>query len=121
MVVDKSLNSWKDELFEFLNARLDHIAEQSPMEKIEDITGPIFRNKSGISGQMVLGLIKRKHHRLLDQQYCNCPKCNKKIKAWTKMAKHTIEALGGRFDLYRPTFNPRIVVTVSIHWMRHWC
>ncbi len=102
--IDKSLNSWKEELFEFLNARLDQIAEQSPMEKIEDITGPIFRNKSEILGQMVLGLIKRKHHHLLDQQYCNCPKCNKKIKAWTKKANRTIETLGGRFDLYRPYF-----------------
>ena len=101
---DKSLNSWKDELFEFLNVRLDQIAEQSPMDKLEDITGPIFRNKSEILGRMVLGLIKRKHHPLLDQEYCNCPKCNKGIKAWTKKAKRTIETLGGCFDLYRPYF-----------------
>ena len=52
--IDKSVNPWKEELFEFLNLRLDQIAEQ-PMGKIEDITGPIFRNKSEILGQMVLG------------------------------------------------------------------
>ena len=102
--IDKSVNPWKDELFEFLNLRLDQIAEQSPMEKIEDITGPIFRNKSEILGQMVLGLIKKKHHHLLTQEYCNCPKCNKRIKVWNKKVKRTVESLGGRFELYRPYF-----------------
>ena len=62
--IDKPLNPWKDELFEFLNVRLDQIAEQSPMEKIEDITGPIFRNKSEILGQFVLGFIKKKYNHL---------------------------------------------------------
>lgn len=102
--IDKPSNPWKDELFEFLNVRLDQIAEQSPMEKIEDITGPIFRNKSEILGQFVLGFIKKKHNHLLNQEYCNCPKCNKKLKAWNKKVKRTIESLGGCLDLYRPYF-----------------
>ena len=102
--IDKSVNSWKEELFEFLNVRLDQIAEQSPMKKIEDITGPIFRNKSEILGQIVLGLIKKGHNHLLNQEYCNCPKCKKRIKAWNKKVKRTVESLGGRFDLYRPYF-----------------
>jgi len=102
--IDKSVNPWKEEFFEFLNLRLDQIAEQSPMGKIEDITGPIFRNKSEILGQMVLGLIKKEHHHLLNQEYCNCPKCNKRIKAWNKKVKRTVESLGGHFDLYRPYF-----------------
>lgn len=102
--IDKSVNSWKEELFEFLNLRLDQIAEQSPMGKIEDITGPIFRNKSEILGQMALGLIKKGHHHLLNQEYCNCPKCNKRIKAWNKKVKRAVESLGGNFDLYRPYF-----------------
>ena len=102
--IDKPSNPWKDELFEFLNVRLDQIAEQSPMEKIEDITGPIFRNKSEILGQFVLGFIKKKYSHLLNQEYCNCPKCSKKLKAWNKKVKRTVESLGGRFDLYRPYF-----------------
>ncbi len=102
--IDNTYSLWKDELFEYLSVRLDEIAEQSPMEKIEDITGPIFRNKSEILGQFVLGFIKKNHNHLLDQEYCNCPKCSKELKAWNKEAKRTVESLGGRFDLYRPYF-----------------
>ncbi len=102
--IDKPSNPWKDELFEFLNVRLDQIAEQSPMEKIEDITGPIFRNKSEILGQFVLGFIKKKHNYLLNQEYCNCPECGKKLKVWNKKVKRTVESLGGCLDLYRPYF-----------------
>ena len=84
--IENSNNSWKKEVLEFLNKRLDQIAEQTTMEKIEDITGAIFRNKSEILGQMTLGFIKKKYPHLLDQEYCNCPKCNKNIKFWNKNA-----------------------------------
>ena len=93
--INNTNNSWKNEVLEFINKRLDQIAEQTTMDKIEDITGAIFRNKSEILGQMTLGLIKKKYAHLLDQQYCNCPICNKNIKAWNKKAKRTIESLGG--------------------------
>jgi hypothetical protein len=102
--IENSNNTWKKEVLEFLSKRLDQIAEQTTMEKIEDITGAIFRNKSEILGQMTLGFIKKKYFHLLDQEYCNCPKCSKNIKAWNKSAKRTIESLGGCLDLYRPYF-----------------
>ena len=102
--IENSDNSWKKEVLEFIDKRLDQIAEQATMEKIEDITGAIFRNKSEILGQMTLGFIKKKYGRLLNQEYCNCPKCNKRIKVWNKKAKRTIESLGGCLDLYRPYF-----------------
>jgi len=102
--VDKASDFWKDDLFDFLNARLDQIAERSPMARIEDITGPLFRNKSEIMGQIALGLIKKNYSHLLDQEYCDCPKCAKKLKAWTKKAKRSVESLGGAFDLCRPYF-----------------
>ena len=102
--IEDSNNSWKKEVLEFLNKRLDQIAEQTTMEKIEDITGAIFRNKSEILGQMTLGFIKKEYSHLLNQEYCNCQKCNKKIKAWNKKAKRTIESLGGCLNLYRPYF-----------------
>ena len=102
--IDKAVSTWKDELFEFLNVRLDQMAEQSPMEKIEDITGPIFRNKSEILGQFVFGFIKKKYSHLLNQEHCDCPKCHKRLKAWNKEVKRTIESLGGNLDLYRPYF-----------------
>ena len=97
-------NSWKKEVIEFFDKRLDQIAEQTNMDKIEDITGAVFRNKSEILGQMTLAFIKKKYFHLLDQDYCNCPKCNKNIKFWNKNAKRTIESLGGCLDLYRPYF-----------------
>lgn len=102
--IDNTANIWKDELFEYLDLRLDQIAERMPMNKIEDITDSIFRNKSEILGQIALGFIKKNHSDLLDQEYCDCPKCNKKLKAWNKKAKRTVESLGGCFDLYRPYF-----------------
>ena len=102
--IENSNNSWKKEVLEFLNTRLDQIADKTTMEKIEDITGAIFRNKSEILGQMTLAFIKKKYFHLLDQDYCNCPKCNKNIKSWNKIAKRTIDSLGGCLDLYRPYF-----------------
>jgi hypothetical protein len=102
--IDNVDNKWRDELFEFLNNRIDQILEQTHMDKIEDISAAVFQNKSEILGQFVFGFIKKNHHDLLHQKYCNCPKCNKKLKAWTERAKRTIETLGGRFDLYRPYF-----------------
>ena len=102
--LESSDNSWRNEIFEFINDKLDEIILQSDMEKIEDITGPIFRNKSEILGQMVLGLIKKKHGELLNQEYCDCPMCGKRLKAWNQKVKRTVESLGGRFDLYRPYF-----------------
>ena len=97
-------DTWRDEIFEFLNKKLNEIILQSDMKKIEDITGAIFQNKSEILGQLVLGLIKKNHSDLLNQGYCECPKCGNQLRAWNKKVKRTIESLGGRFDLYRPYF-----------------
>ena len=74
--IENSNNSWKKEVLEFLNTRLDQIADKTTMEKIEDITGAIFRNKSEILGQMVLAFIKKKyfHLRISDTFFGMCPK-----------------------------------------------
>jgi len=97
-------NTWRNDIVAFLKKKLDEIILQSDMKKIEDITDAIFQNKSEILGQLVLGIIKKNHSELLDQEYCECPHCKKRIKAWNKKAKRTIESLGGCFDLYRPYF-----------------
>ena len=62
-------NTWRNEIFEFLNRKLDEIILQNDMKKIEDISGAIFQNKSNILGQLVHGLIKKNHSGLLDQEY----------------------------------------------------
>lgn len=102
--IEKLNDSWKKAVLEFIDKRLDQIAERTPMVKIEDITGAIFRNKSEILGQMTLGFIQMQYSHLLNQEYCNCPKCNKGLRAWNKEAKRSIESLGGCLDLYRPYF-----------------
>jgi transposase len=102
--VDNSNNAWRNEVFEFLNKKLDQIVEQTDMKKIEDITGAIFQNRSEILGQLTLGLIKKNYSELLNQEYCDCPICGKRLKAWNKKVKRTIESLGGSLDLYRPYF-----------------
>ena len=102
--IENSDNAWRDELFEILNEKIDQIIEQTDMEKIDDITGAIFRNKSEILGQFALGFIKKKHNHLLNQEYCECPLCGKRLKAWNKKVKRSIESLGGCLDIYRPYF-----------------
>jgi len=102
--IENSDNAWRDELFEILNEKIDQIIEQTDMEKIDDITGAIFRNKSEILGQFALGFIKKKYNHLLNQEYCECPLCGKRLKAWNKKVKRSIESLGGCLDIYRPYF-----------------
>ena len=102
--IENSDNTWRDELFEKINGKIDQIIEQTDMEKIDDITGAIFRNKSEILGQFALGFIKKKYNHLLNQEYCDCPLCGKRLKAWNEKVKRTIETLGGCLDLYRPYF-----------------
>lgn len=102
--IKNSDNAWRDEVFESLNNKLDQIIQQTDMEKIDDITDAIFQSKSDILGQLVLGLIKKNYSELLNQEYCDCPICGKRLKAWNKKVKRTIESLGGCLDLCRPYF-----------------
>ena len=117
---ESSESSWRTEIFEFLNEKLDQLETESSMDKIEDITGAIFQNKSEILGRMTLGLIKNRYGALLEQEYYDCPTCEKRIKAWNKKVKRKVESLGGSFDLYRPYFYCRSCNAGFIHWMRLW-
>jgi hypothetical protein len=65
--IDDPENSWREELFDFLQERIDHLIETTVMVKIEDISGAIFQNKSEILGQFILGFIKKNHGDLLNQ------------------------------------------------------
>jgi len=85
---ESSESSWRTEIFEFLNEKLDQLETESSMDKIEDITGAIFQNKSEILGRMTLGLIKNRYGDLLEQEYYDCPTCGKRIKAWNKKSKN---------------------------------
>jgi len=69
---------------------------------------------------MTLGLIKNRYGALLEQEYYDCPTCEKRIKAWNKKVKRKVESLGGSFDLYRPYFIVEVATLAFIHWMRLW-
>lgn len=97
-------NAWRDDFFEFLNNKIGQILRETPMEKIEDFAGTVFKAKSEILGQLTLGFIKNKYRHLFEQDYCDCPICGKSVKCEKKDAKREVKNLGGIFDLYRPYF-----------------
>ncbi len=49
-LIENSDNTWRDEVFEYLNEQLNQMIEQIEMEKIDNITGAIFKNKFEILG-----------------------------------------------------------------------
>jgi len=63
----------------------------------------LIKNKPAILGELIKGLIVKNFKHLLDQEYCNCPKCQKTLKLRGK-PKRSIETLPGNFDLNRPYF-----------------
>lgn len=96
-------SDWRSGFFEFLDERLDKIEEETTMDQLDEITGAIFRNKSDILGQLVLGFIERNHGDLLEQEFCECPLCGKLLKARGR-EKRTLETLVGAFELSRAYF-----------------
>ena len=95
---------WKSEFFSFLSNRLDKIEKDGPMDSMDDISKSLFQNRADIMGQAALALIKKKFGHLLDQQYCQCPHCNRRIKARAEKVKREITTLIGSVELYRPYF-----------------
>ena len=95
---------WKSEFLAFVGERLDQIEKNYPMESMDDISKSLFANRSDIMGQAALALIEKKFGHLLDQQYCQCPHCHRRIKAKSKKVKREIQILVGSVTLYRPYF-----------------
>ena len=84
--------------------RLDEIEKDYPMESITDISKSLFQNRSEIMGQAALALIEKKFGHLLDQRYCECPHCNRRIKAKSEKVRREIDTVVGPVTLYRPYF-----------------
>jgi hypothetical protein len=101
---------WRAEYFEFLNDLLDKIEDKPQMEKLWDITRALVENKSDFLGQLTLGLAKMKHGDLMEQEYCDCPHCQKRLKSRGKH-KREVETHLGKFSLLRPYF-----YCVDCHW-----
>jgi len=95
---------WKSAFLSFVNDRLDKVEKDYPMESITDISKSLFQNRSEIMGQAALALIEKKFGHLLDQHYCGCPLCNRRIKAKSEKVRREIETVVGPVTLYRPYF-----------------
>lgn len=95
---------WKSGFLSFAARRLDQIAKDYPMDSITDISKSLFSNRSEIMGQAALALIEKEYGYLLEQEYCQCPICDKQIKARSQKIKRKIETLVGPVELKRPYF-----------------
>ena len=95
---------WKSGFLSFAGERLDQIERGSQMDSLDDISKSLFENRSDIMGQAALALIERKFGHLLDQQYCQCPHCHRRIRAKSEKVKREIQIIVGTVTLYRPYF-----------------
>jgi len=95
---------WKSGFLQFVSDRMDQIEKDEAMDSITDISKSLFQNRSEIMGQAALALIEKKFGYLLDQQYCECPLCDRRIKAKPEKVKREIETIVGPVPLYRPYF-----------------
>lgn len=94
---------WRAEYLEILNSLLNKMEGGLRMEKLWDITRAILENKSEMLGQLTLAFVQKKHGHLVEQEYCECPKCKKRLKFRGKH-KREVETHLGRFSLTRPYF-----------------
>jgi hypothetical protein len=102
--VSFDVEDWKSGFLSFVSNRMDQIEKDYSMESITDITKSLFQNRSEIMGQATLALIEKKYGHLLDQQYCECPLCNCRIKVKTEKVRREIDTVVGPVTLYRPYF-----------------
>jgi len=96
--------NWKSKFLVFVSNCLDRIEKDGSMESITDISKALFTNRAEIMGQAAMALIERKYGHLLDQQYCPCPNCLRRIKSKPKKVRRKIDTLVGPVTLYRPYF-----------------
>jgi len=94
---------WRDRFLSFVRQYLENLLNGFCMDKLSDITSALFSHKAEILGQMVLAFIGKCHKDLLEQEQCNCPKCDKVLKK-RGMRKRQVETLAGNFELERPYF-----------------
>jgi len=95
--------SWRKEYDDCLDDFIDEVGKDATMTELEDITGAVFGNKSKLLGRLVAGLIETKYGHLLDQEYCKCNGCSKRLKSLGKRSRK-IETRVGEFELSRPYF-----------------
>ena len=97
-------NDHLDDFFEFLGNRIYEMEEGSHLNSIGDISELIFKHRQGIMGRLALSFIEKNFGSYLDQEYCPCPICDKRIKANPKKVHREIETMIGSIELERPYF-----------------
>ena len=102
----ESINAenWKSSFLSFTSDWLDEIEKDHPMDSITDISKSLFQKRSQIMGQAALALIEKKFGHLLEQSYCECPLCDRVIKAKPEKVRREIDTAIGSVTLYRPYF-----------------
>ena len=100
----KRSEDWKSSFLSFLADQLDKIESENSMNTMDDISKNLLKSRSEIMAQAALAFIEKKYGHLLDQQYCQCPHCNRRIKAGSKKVKREVTTLLGTVVLYRPYF-----------------
>lgn len=96
-------SDWRAEFFGSLDKLLDKMEEGCRMEKLWHMTRAITDHKPDLLGQLMLGFVNRSHAELMDQEYCDCPKCRTKLKSRGKRRRE-VETHHGKFALSRPYF-----------------
>ena len=104
VALSSSAKDWKSDFLSFLSDRLDKLEEETTMDSMDDISKSLFQNCSEIMGQAALALVEKRFAHLLDQQYCQCPHCHRRIKSAPEKVKREIVTLIGPVELYRPYF-----------------
>jgi hypothetical protein len=94
---------WKSGFLAFVSERLDQLERDEQMDTLDDISKSLFENRSDIMGQAALALIQRKFGHLLEQEYCQCPRCHQRIKAMKKIEREVLTLIGP-VKLNRPYF-----------------
>ena len=102
----ESINAenWKSSFLSFTSDWLDEIEKDHPMDSITDISKSLFQKRSQIMGQAALALIEKKFGHLLEQSHCECPLCDRVIKAKPEKVRREIDTAIGSVTLYRPYF-----------------
>ena len=101
--VVSNVHDWKSGFLSFAGERLDQLERDEQMDSLDDISKSLFENRSDIMGQAALALIERKFGHLLDQQYCQCPRCRRRTKAMKKIEREVLTLIGP-IKLKRPYF-----------------
>ncbi len=97
-------NNYRTDFYDFLDKRLNQMEEDNELESLNDITKMIFNNRADIMGRLALSFIEKKFGHLLNQEYCQCPHCDKMIKAMPRKARRELETMVGPIILERPYF-----------------